>query len=165
VAVSKKHNAAEPSILAGGIAYQNWALKSPASLCQQRACQVLIPEPRCKHGRRGLLRRARRHVPREVDEQSGQGALRLRAGDHGRRKAGAGTFALVSSLAGCRTVVDLMRSQSTEGVPPSNYVHLDPWRPPTAVRRLKPRRDGCEFCCDPKLKAVLASLWDLPAAT
>jgi len=39
--------------------------------------------------------------------------------------------------------------------PPSNYVHLDPWRPPTPVRRLKPRRDGCEFCCDPELKALV----------
>lgn len=54
-------------------------------------------------------------------------------------------FAFVSSLAGCLMVVDLMRSQSTEGVPPSNYVHLDPWRPPTPVRRLKPRlRSGVE---------------------
>lgn len=74
-------------------------------------------------------------------------------------------FAFVSSLAGCLMVVDLMRSQSTEGVPPSNYVHLDPWRPPTPVRRLKPRRDGCEFCGDPELKAVFASVWDLPAFT
>lgn len=74
-------------------------------------------------------------------------------------------FAFVSSLAGCLMVVDLMRSQSTDGVPPSNYVHLDPWRPPTPVRRLKPRRDGCEFCGDPQLKAVFASVWDLPSVT
>lgn len=74
-------------------------------------------------------------------------------------------FAFVSSLAGCLMVVDLMRSQCTEEVPPSNYVHLDPWRPPTPVRRLKPRRDGCEFCGDPELKAVFASVWDLPSVT
>ncbi|MFT6669089.1 ThiF family adenylyltransferase [Bradyrhizobium sp. OHSU_III] len=74
-------------------------------------------------------------------------------------------FAFVSSLAGCLMVVDLMRSQCTEEVPPSNYVHLDPWRPPTPVRRLKPRRDGCEFCGDPQLKAVFASVWDLPSVT
>jgi molybdopterin/thiamine biosynthesis adenylyltransferase len=74
-------------------------------------------------------------------------------------------FAFVSSLAGCLMVVDLMRSQSTEEVPPSNYLHLDPWRPPTPVRRLKPRRDCCEFCGDPELKAVFASVWDLPSLT
>jgi len=44
VAVSEKHNAAEPNILAGGIVYQNWALKSPALQYQQAACQVLIAE-------------------------------------------------------------------------------------------------------------------------
>lgn len=48
-------------------------------------------------------------------------------------------FAFVSSLAGCLMVVDLMRSQSLEEAPPSNYVQLDPWRPPTPVRRLKAR--------------------------
>lgn len=57
-----------------------------------------------------------------------------------------------------------MRSQFPEDVPPSNYVQLDPWRPPTPVRKLKARRDRCEFCGDPELKAVFASLWDLPAA-
>jgi len=31
VAVSEKHNAAEPNIMAGGIVYQNWALKSPST--------------------------------------------------------------------------------------------------------------------------------------
>jgi hypothetical protein len=56
-------------------------------------------------------------------------------------------------------------SKPMASIPPSNYVHLDPWRPPTPARRLKPRRDGCEFCCDPELKAVFASLWDGPAAS
>ena len=73
-------------------------------------------------------------------------------------------FALVSGLAGCRMVVDLMRSQFPQDVPPFNYVQLDPWRPPTPVRKLKPRCDRCEFCGDPELKAVFASLWDLSAA-
>jgi E1 N-terminal domain/ThiF family len=73
-------------------------------------------------------------------------------------------FAFVSSLAGCLMVLDLIRSLSTEDLPPSNYVQLDPWRPPTPVRRLKPRRDRCEFCGDAELKAVFASLWELPAA-
>jgi hypothetical protein len=36
----------------GGIAYQN---RAPAPPCQQSACRVLIPQPRCKHGRRCLL--------------------------------------------------------------------------------------------------------------
>jgi hypothetical protein len=44
-AVSEKHNAAKPNILAGGTVYQNWALKSPAPLRQQGACQVLIADP------------------------------------------------------------------------------------------------------------------------
>jgi len=42
VAVSEKHNAAEPNILAGGIAYQNWALKSAAPLYEQGVCQVQL---------------------------------------------------------------------------------------------------------------------------
>lgn len=67
-------------------------------------------------------------------------------------------FAFVSCLAGCLMVVDLMRSKSTGNEAPSNYLHLDPWRPPTPVRRLKARRDRCEFCGDPELKAVFASL-------
>ena len=71
-------------------------------------------------------------------------------------------FAFVSSLAGCLMVLDLMRSQSPDEAPPSNYLQLDPWRPPTPVRRLKARRDRCEFCGDAELKAVFAALWDLP---
>jgi hypothetical protein len=39
LAVAEKHNAAEPNILASGIAYQNWALKSPAPLNKQMMCQ------------------------------------------------------------------------------------------------------------------------------
>jgi molybdopterin/thiamine biosynthesis adenylyltransferase len=70
-------------------------------------------------------------------------------------------FAFVSSLAGCLMVVDLKRSLSTKDLPPTNYLHLDPWRPPTPVRRLRARRDHCEFCGDPELKAVFASLWDI----
>lgn len=72
-------------------------------------------------------------------------------------------FAFVSSLAGCLMVVDLMRSLSTKDLPPTNYLHLDPWRPPTPVRRLKGQRSRCEFCGDPELKAVFASLWDITA--
>jgi hypothetical protein len=74
-------------------------------------------------------------------------------------------FAFVSSLAGCLMVVDLMRSQSTNDLPPTNYLQLDPWRPPTPVRRLKARRHRCEFCGHPELKAVFASLWDVPAGS
>jgi hypothetical protein len=70
-------------------------------------------------------------------------------------------FAFVSNLAGCLMVVDLLRSQSTDSRP-TNYLHLDPWRPPAPVRRLKPRRQGCEFCGDAELTSVLASLWDFP---
>jgi molybdopterin/thiamine biosynthesis adenylyltransferase len=70
-------------------------------------------------------------------------------------------FAFVSNLAGCLMVVDLLRSQSTDTAP-TNYLHLDPWRPPTPVRRRKPRRQGCEFCGDAELTSVLASLWDFP---
>jgi hypothetical protein len=73
-------------------------------------------------------------------------------------------FGWRDAVAGCLMVLDLIRSLSTEDLPPSNYVQLDPWRPPTPVRRLKPRRDRCEFCGDAELKAVFASLWELPAA-
>lgn len=72
-------------------------------------------------------------------------------------------FAFVSSLAGCLMVIDLMRSLSANDLPPTNYLHLDPWRPPTPVRRLRGRRNRCEFCGDPELKAVFASLWDITA--
>jgi hypothetical protein len=72
-------------------------------------------------------------------------------------------FILTAAVAGCLIVVDLMRSQSTKDLTPTNYLHMDPWRPPTPVRRLKARRARCEFCGDPELKAVFASLWDAPA--
>ena len=66
-------------------------------------------------------------------------------------------FAFVSNLAGCLMVVDLLRSQSTDSAP-TNYLQLDPWRPPTPVRRLKLRRQGCEFCGDKELTSAFASV-------
>jgi hypothetical protein len=70
-------------------------------------------------------------------------------------------FAFVSNLAGCLMVVDLLRSRSIGYVPSPNYLQLDPWRPPTPVRRLKLRRQGCEFCGDSIVMGAFASIWDL----
>jgi molybdopterin/thiamine biosynthesis adenylyltransferase len=70
-------------------------------------------------------------------------------------------FAFVSSLAGCLIALDLIRSRSSGHVPPTNYLQLDPWRPPTPVRILKPRRALCEFCGDPQLKAAFAAVWEI----
>jgi hypothetical protein len=67
-------------------------------------------------------------------------------------------------LAGCGGVGTgfLWALQTLETyVPSPNYLQLDPWRPPTPVRRLKLRGQGCEFCGDSIVMGAFASIWDL----
>jgi hypothetical protein len=54
LAVSEKHNVAEPNILAGGIAYQNWALKSQRRYIS-KGCASSIPSLVANNHRGGLL--------------------------------------------------------------------------------------------------------------
>jgi hypothetical protein len=55
VAVSKKQNAAWPNILAGGIAYQNWASNPQHHYASKERAKALISEPGREHRCRDFL--------------------------------------------------------------------------------------------------------------
>ena len=70
-------------------------------------------------------------------------------------------FAFVSCLAGTLLLLEIVRRVGRgDGVHNDNYWRVSAWHPPLARRRVvRPREDACEFCGNPVLSRVNASLW------
>lgn len=73
----------------------------------------------------------------------------------------AAPFSFVSNLAGVLLALEMYRHQTDrENWHRSNYMFLSPWMPPhSQLRRLRPRRPGCEFCSTPTSLQALKAVW------
>jgi hypothetical protein len=68
-------------------------------------------------------------------------------------------FAFVSAWAGVLMTVEMLRSFAGERS--TNYWSVDPWNVPLArARTLRPKHDSCQFCSNPAVGHVIASLWE-----
>lgn len=73
----------------------------------------------------------------------------------------AAPFSFVSNLAGVLLALEIYRYQiDRENWRRSNYLFLSPWMPPhSRLRRLRPRRPGCDFCSRPTSLQALKEVW------
>jgi molybdopterin/thiamine biosynthesis adenylyltransferase len=88
-------------------------------------------------------------------EQCGQGALLTAAGEQA-----IAPLAFISNLAGLLLALELVRFEASEGILPSSYMSLDPWRPPTLhARRNRSRNPDCAFCAKPFWSDAIKLTW------
>jgi molybdopterin/thiamine biosynthesis adenylyltransferase len=89
-------------------------------------------------------------------QKCGEGSLKTPAG-----KQVLAPLAFVSNLAGVLLALELMLQEHDPNFrSQSNYMTLDPWRPPfIGARRTRPRISGCEVCADSDVIAGYRVLW------
>ncbi len=70
-------------------------------------------------------------------------------------------FCCVSMLTGAYLALEVVRRINTGNTAePFNYWRLSPWHSPVmGLRALRPSRPDCEYCTDPIMREVAASLW------
>jgi len=70
-------------------------------------------------------------------------------------------FCFVSMLAGAYLALEVVRRVNTgRTAQPFNYWRLSPWHGPVlGLRALRPSRSDCEYCGEPVMRDVAASIW------
>ena len=69
-------------------------------------------------------------------------------------------FAFISNLAGILLAIELLRFEDAEGSVIASYASRDPWSPPHGrARRARAKTDNCEFCTDPVMAELMATIW------
>jgi molybdopterin/thiamine biosynthesis adenylyltransferase len=69
-------------------------------------------------------------------------------------------FAFISTLAGALLALEFIRRSHRGHTGLPNFWRISPWHNPmTRNRRHQPRREGCEFCCEPVMRAATDQIW------